>query len=932
MATLVSPGVSISVVDQSINVGANPGTVPLIFIATQQDKTTPDGLGIAEGTTKANVGKVWSITSQRELVQTFGDPAFYSVSGTSLNGYPLNEYGLLAAYSFLGISNLTRIARADVDTAQLEPTPIAPTSPAAAGTVWLDESSSGSSYGLFVRAGTVPNETWSPVTIKYVYNFATGFTGAPTPSDGVDGDYAVVWHQLQGNLSYWVKQTGVWAQLGTGTAGYTSAAGATSSGNTITVASVAGLTVGMIVNVSAGDGLFQGGTYVTSIDTLANTFTTSTVPLIALSGGASVVDGYVANTTVGSVWPDLTSSYMLATYWVKTGSAAQGANIVLRRMSASTNQFVQVDSPILADESAAYTYYSTDATQAAGKFYFQPSGSGVNAIPGVNNSISAKYSAAAAGPWNTASNIVGSQTVPTSGAENGQMWFNALLGLDSDGKSTVDILVNDGQDHWLNCNLPGFTLPGALGNPTLYVQSLDPLDDAVPPVLSTGDVWVQTDASPYPVIYRWNNAWVLVSNTDQTTPNGIIFQDARPNPEYQLGGTIGTGAYNGGGDNPDLDPDAPQAALYPKGFLLWNTRYSTNNVKEWQSPYVFDGVTASPDNTNNDSTGRWVNISGNSPEGVPYMGAEAQRIVIVKAIQETIVSNENIRAEDLYFNLIAAPGFVEAIDEMLALNDDRKDTAFVVGDTPFTLAATGTTLQNWATNTSTASSNSVDGLVSASKYFAAWYPSGLGTNVDGTEVVVPPSHMALRTIAYNDQVAYPWFAPAGLQRGVVNNVASVGYVNASGQYVSTKLTEGQRDILYQNGINPIRVMPQGGIVIFGQKTRQPYASATDRINVVRLENYLRYQLNNLAQPFLFEPNDSTTRKAVKAAFDGFLSELITLRGLYDFLVVCDMSNNTPARIDRNELWIDIAIQPVKAIEFIYIPIRIKNTGASLTSA
>lgn len=268
---------------------------------------------------------------------------------------------------------------------------------------------------------------------------------------------------------------------------------------------------------------------------------------------------------------------------------------------------------------------------------------------------------------------------------------------------------------------------------------------------------------------------------------------------------------------------------------------------------------------------------------------------------------------------------------MLVLNEDRKETAFVVGDTPFTLSSTGTALQNWATNTSSAFGNGSDGLVSASKYFAAWYPSGLSTNVDGTDVVVPPSHMALRTIAYNDQVAYPWFAPAGLQRGVVNNAASVGYVNQAGQFIPVKLNEGQRDILYQNGINPIRVMPAGGIVVFGQKTRQPYSSATDRINVVRLENYLRYQLNNLAQPFLFEPNDTTTRKAVKDAFDRFLSELITLRGLYDFLVVCDLSNNTPARIDRNELWVDIAIQPVKAIEFIYIPIRIKNTGSSLSA-
>jgi len=304
-----------------------------------------------------------------------------------------------------------------------------------------------------------------------------------------------------------------------------------------------------------------------------------------------------------------------------------------------------------------------------------------------------------------------------------------------------------------------------------------------------------------------------------------------------------SGENNGGGTNPDLDPDAPDADLYPKGFMLWNTRYSTNNVKEWQAPYVFNSVTAQPDDTNNGSTGRWVTTSGNNAAGVPYMGAAAQNICIVRAIQSVIVSNEEIRAEDLFYNLIAAPGYVEAIDEMLVLNEDRKETAFVVGDTPFTLAATGTALQNWSTNSSVALGNGADGLVSASKYFSAWYPSGLSTNVDGTDVVVPPSHMALRTIAYNDQVSYPWFAPAGLQRGIVNNAAAVGYVNEAGQFVSVKLNEGQRDILYQNGINPIRVMPQGGIVVFGQKKRKQFASAPDRITVVGLENYLRNKLN-----------------------------------------------------------------------------------------
>jgi len=924
MAVLVSPGVSISVIDQSINVGAGPGTVPLIFIATQQNKSTPDAAEIAPGTVKENAGIVWSITSQRDLVQTFGDPIFYEVAGTSINGYPLNEYGLLAAYSYLGISNLCRVVRADIDTAQLQASPIEPTSPAAAGTYWLDESVS--SYGLFIRAGVFPNEIWVSVTPDYVFNYASGITNPPAPSMGVTGNHAVVFQTDSAEISYWVRQTPP--------ATYSSGPLAGSSvGVLVTVNDTTGLVAGMTPTVSAGTGAFAAGTFVVSVDS-GTTFTVNAVPTTALVG-ATVTAGYAwvqlsgasgpTSIVIQSVWPDLTNVLTTQEYWVKTGSPAQGANIVLRRMDATLGQFLQVEAPILADDTAADLYYSSNPAGSNGQVYVSltPNGPTANTLTFRKN---------VSGTWAPLAVIVGSSPVPTEGPDNGQLWFNAEVGIDGVGQLTVDILIADGQGSWQNLNIEGFTyvdVPPTPGDPTVYSQSADPQDNVPPVSLIQGDIWVDTDVDPYPVIKRWTGtSWILVDNTDQTTPNGIIFTDARPNPLYTQGGL---GENNGGPGNPDLDPDAPDADLYPKGFLLWNTRYSTNNVKEWQSPFVFNSVEASPDNTNNGSVGRWVTSSGNNAGGVPYMGAAAQNIMVVRAIQAAIIANEDIRAEDLYFNLIAAPGYVEAIDEMLVLNEDRKQTAFVVGDTPFTLAANGTALQNWATNKSVAYGNGADGLVSASKYFAAWYPSGLATNVDGTDVVVPPSHMALRTIAYNDQVAYPWFAPAGLQRGIVNNAAAVGYVNQAGQFITVKLNEGQRDILYINGINPIRVMPTGGIVVFGQKTRQPYASATDRINVVRLENYLRYQLNILAQPFLFEPNDTITRKAVKDAFDRFLSELITLRALYDFLVVCDLSNNTPARIDRNELWIDIAIQPVKAIEFIYIPIRIKNTGSVLSA-
>ena len=89
---------------------------------------------------------------------------------------------------------------------------------------------------------------------------------------------------------------------------------------------------------------------------------------------------------------------------------------------------------------------------------------------------------------------------------------------------------------------------------------------------------------------------------------------------------------------------------------------------------------------------------------------------------------------------------------------------------------------------------------------------------------------------------------------------------------------------------------------------------------------MRSQLQKLAKPYVFEPNDKITRDEIKQQTESLLLELVGTRALYDFLVVCDESNNTPARIDRNELYLDIAIEPVKAVEFIYIPLRLKNTG------
>ena len=211
-------------------------------------------------------------------------------------------------------------------------------------------------------------------------------------------------------------------------------------------------------------------------------------------------------------------------------------------------------------------------------------------------------------------------------------------------------------------------------------------------------------------------------------------------------------------------------------------------------------------------------------------------------------------------------------------------------------------------------------------YLGVFYPSGYTSDNFGKNVTVPASHMMLRTIALSDQVSYPWFAPAGTRRGTITNATSTGYISSEGEFTASALNEGQRDTLYTNKVNPITFITGAGLVNYGQKTRSGGSSSLDRINVSRLVIYIRSQLNKLARPFVFEPNDKITRDEIKAQADSLLLELVGNRALYDFLVVCDESNNTPARIDRNELYLDIAIEPVKAVEFIYIPLRLKNTG------
>jgi hypothetical protein len=450
--------------------------------------------------------------------------------------------------------------------------------------------------------------------------------------------------------------------------------------------------------------------------------------------------------------------------------------------------------------------------------------------------------------------------------------------------------------------------------------------------LEPGDLWIDSsDLENYPLLYRWEQVsgvdqWVAVDTTDQVSSNGILFADARWAPNgttdpvadpFPTIVSLLTSNY--------LDLDAPDPALYPQGMLLFNTRRSGYNVKSFQNNYF--NSTTFPDDTLPTQKNTWLTASGNKDNGSMYAGRQAQRKLVVAAMKSGIDTSLPAREEQNQFNLIAAPAYPELAVNMVALSNERSNTLFVVGDTPMRLGANGTDLLNYATNNGGLGLPTEDGLTIGSAYAAVFYPSCQTTDLSGNTVVAPPTHMMVRTILRSDAVSYPWLAPAGTRRGVIDNAEAIGYIESTtGEFVQTAVGQGIRDVLYENNINPITFIPGIGITNFGNKTRQGLTTALDRINVARLIVFLRGRLEEIGKQYLFEPNDQITRNEISNTINSLMIDLIAKRAIYDFLVVCDLSNNTPARIDRNELYVDIAIEPVKAVEFIYIPLRIKNTG------
>ncbi len=278
-----------------------------------------------------------------------------------------------------------------------------------------------------------------------------------------------------------------------------------------------------------------------------------------------------------------------------------------------------------------------------------------------------------------------------------------------------------------------------------------------------------------------------------------------------------------------------------------------------------------------------------------------------KAYRKAFAALSNTDFFDI--NMLITPGVIDRLHsnvtaEARQLAEDRQDTFYIMDAGALTDSIS--TVTNQVT--------SID-----SNYVATYFPwvriVDAGKN---KPIFVPPSVVVPGAISFNDAVSAPWYAPAGLNRGSLTSVINT----------YEKLTQSDRDELYEDRVNPIANFPNQGICIWGQKTLQARPSALDRVNVRRLLITVKKFIASATKFLVFEQNTVETRNKFLAIANPYLESVRTQQGLFAFRVVMDATNNTPDLIDQNILYGQIFLQPTRTAEFIVLDFNIQPTGAS----
>ena len=363
----------------------------------------------------------------------------------------------------------------------------------------------------------------------------------------------------------------------------------------------------------------------------------------------------------------------------------------------------------------------------------------------------------------------------------------------------------------------------------------------------------------------------------------------------------------------DQNYNATNNQIEVSGSYFNASRYVRVSAVNTPTPYYFDntGVAKSqytssiPVNSSGSFTGGvgtvaaganfYETINGTNTQGL--VGADYNNMINLLANQD-----------EYKFNILFAPGlynsgYTSQCTSMINNTQTRGDSLFVLDLVPYNTTISTVTSQANSRNTS---------------YAASYWPwVQMIDPATGKNVWVPASTVMAGVFAFNDTVAEPWFAPAGINRGGLQVIRA-----------EQKLPQSSRDTLYTNKVNPIATFPGTGTVVYGQKTLQTQASALDRVNVRRLLIALKNYISQVANTLVFEQNTIATRNAFLSQVNPYLESVQQKQGLYAFRVIMNETNNTADVIDRNELIGQIYIQPTRTAEFIYLDFNILPTGAT----
>lgn len=311
-------------------------------------------------------------------------------------------------------------------------------------------------------------------------------------------------------------------------------------------------------------------------------------------------------------------------------------------------------------------------------------------------------------------------------------------------------------------------------------------------------------------------------------------------------------------------------------------------------------------------SGSFGSATGTIKAGANFYGNIATQTQGLVADNYTNAINLHRDIETYKFNTLSVPGLTDEshsslISTLITNTEERGDAILVYDSTNYNSGVSSVISEASSRDTS---------------YAATYFPwVSILDPATGKYIWIPASTLIPGVYANNDRVAAPWFAPAGINRGGLSAV----------QRTEFKLTQGNRDALYEANVNPLATLPRTGVVVFGQKTLQKAASSLDRVNVRRLLIALKGYIRQIADTIVFEQNTATTRNSFLSRVTPYLEGVQQKQGLYAFKVVMDDSNNGPDVIDRNQLIGQVYIQPTRTAEFISVDFILMPTGAEFPS-